>query len=162
MDRKRLDLFILERFAQGSNHKSIIIIGEIWNKIVTLMHSTIHKEQVQTKNRGREMWKGRKQTSKNSRKVANQFPSFRPSQGILTIPIVCWTSLDRVATTSMLPHTQNRVVSFTQFPYFLEFEYINSGTFRIFNWYIHNPWVVCKLMVTFNCVFTDWTWKCHG
>ena len=135
---------------------------EIWYKFATLIHFRVHKEQLQTKNKEIRGVQERKQSCKNSRKVANWFPRFRSIQSILVIPINCWTPQDQDSITSKLPHALKHAVRFIQFPYFLDFKYHNSGIFSMIHWYILNPWDVCKLMVIFNCIFVDCISSCHG
>ena len=96
------------------------------------MHSIIDKEQGQTKRKRLEACKGRERIAKVQRKSADQIPSCRPSQAILTTPINCWTPQDRVSIVSKPPHALKRIVAVTQFVSFLEFEYIDSGIFMLY------------------------------
>ena len=73
----------------------------------------------------------RKQSFKIQEKIVNRFPGFRPSQAFLGIPIVCWISLDHIATISKLPQALKHAVRFIRFPYFLDFEYHNYGIFSM-------------------------------
>ena len=69
---KKIEFFLIWKdLAQGSNHESIIIIGEDLKQMATLIHSRVHKEQLQTKNKEARGVHEREQIAKNSRKNLN-------------------------------------------------------------------------------------------
>ena len=60
---------IWKDFAQGSNHESIIIIGEDLKQMATLIHSWIHKEQLPTKKKRLEACKTENKVPKIQEKL---------------------------------------------------------------------------------------------
>ena len=95
-------------------------MGKIQLVFVDLICCITYTEGIQGKGRGWAVVKEEEPTTKFQRKSGDQIPSYRPSQAILTSPIDCWTSQERVPITSKPPHVLKHLVRASRFALFLE------------------------------------------